>query len=151
MLEQPTRDKLRALRLTGMAEALEQQAHQPDAQGLAFAIPAKMVSRFLDEARTYGRFRHVRLGIRAENAGPDALPGRARVVRVTQVESRGPAAKAGLRKGDFLLSVDGVPVSRVSDVAYLTQLHGVGSSTPVTIRRGESPPERLVLTPDEAP
>lgn len=36
MLEQPTRDKLRALRLNGMAEALEQQAHQPDAQGLSF-------------------------------------------------------------------------------------------------------------------
>ncbi len=36
MLDQPTRDKLRALRLTGMAEALEQQAHQPDAQGLSF-------------------------------------------------------------------------------------------------------------------
>jgi len=36
MLEQPTRDKLRALRLMGMAEALEQQAHQPDAQGLSF-------------------------------------------------------------------------------------------------------------------
>ena len=36
MLQQPTLERLRALKLTGMAEALEQQLAQPQTHDLAF-------------------------------------------------------------------------------------------------------------------
>ena len=67
-----------------------------DGQGLAFAIPAEMARKFLEEVWTYGRVRHVRLGIRADNAGPEDFPGRLSAVRIKSVAASGPGDKAGL-------------------------------------------------------
>lgn len=121
-----------------------------DGQGLAFAVPARMAKKFLSEARTYGRVRKARLGIRADNAtGPDA-GGLGSVVRVTKVDADGPGARADLQPGDFILQIGGDPVHRVSDVAYLTQLHGAGIRITFTIRRGDGSPSEVEVVPDEA-
>ena len=133
-------------KVVGIATAV-----RADGQGLAFAIPAPMARRFLEEVRTYGRVRHARLGIKAENAVDGELPGLGSVVRITKVEKAGPAAKAELMEGDFILSINEQPVTRVSDVAYLTQLHGVGSRLTMTVKRGEEAPEQVLLIPAMAP
>lgn len=124
-------------------------AVRSDGQGLAFAIPAAMARRFLEEIWTYGRVRHARLGIRAETVGPGALQGRSRVVRITRVDAGGPGAKAGLEPGDFVLAINDSPVTRVSDVAYLSQLAGVGSRMSMTIKRGETPISQVLVIPAE--
>jgi S1-C subfamily serine protease len=129
-------------------------AVRSDGQGVAFAIPAPMVRRFLEEAWTHGRIRKARLGIKADNnfisAGPDAeLAGRGAVVRVTEVDETGPAAKAGLVEGDLILSIGDKPVERVSDVAYLTQLLGVGARVVLRIKRDGRPPEQVIVIPAE--
>jgi S1-C subfamily serine protease len=119
-----------------------------DGQGLAFAIPAPMAERFLDEARTFGRVRKTRLGINANDVtNPTDGPGT--VVQVTKVEPGGPGARANLEKDDVILRIDGTPVSRVSDVAYLAQLSGVGRKITLTVRRGDDPPTEVDLIPDE--
>ncbi|MCA9651610.1 MAG: trypsin-like peptidase domain-containing protein [Myxococcales bacterium] len=122
-------------------------AVRSDGQGLAFAIPSPMARRFLEEVWTYGRVRHARLGIKADNAIEGELPGRGSVVRITEVEESGPAAKAELMPGDFILAINDQPVNRVSDVAYLTQLHGVGSRITVTMKRGALPAEQVLVIP----
>ncbi len=122
-------------------------AVRSDGQGLAFAIPAPMARRFLEEVWTYGRVRHARLGIKADNATEGELPGRGSVVRITEVDEAGPAAKAELAVGDFILAINDQPVSRVSDVAYLTQLYGVGSRLTMTVKRGTAPAEQVLLIP----
>jgi S1-C subfamily serine protease len=118
-----------------------------DGQGLAFAIPAAMVRRFLDDAWTFGRVRHTRLGIKAENAEAGVLPGRGSLVRVTAVDEGGPAAHAGIRVGDLVIAIDGTAVRRVSDVAYLAQLAGVGSRITITIRHDGGEAEEVLLVP----
>jgi S1-C subfamily serine protease len=121
-----------------------------DAQGLAFAIPSAMARRFLEEVWTYGRIRHARLGIRGETVGPRVFPGRGSSVRITHVEAGGPGAKAGLKKGDFILAINDIPVARVSDVAYVSQLLGVGARIPVTIKRVDRPVSQVLIIPSEA-
>lgn len=120
-----------------------------DGQGLAFAVPAAMARRFLDEVWTYGRVRHARLGMNARNADAGVLAGRGRVVQVTAVDPAGPAAAAGIQTGDVVLAIDGAPVRRVSDVAYRTQLGGVGSRLTFTIARGDGADVEAVLIPSE--
>src|SRR5690606_31602761 len=122
-------------------------AVRADGQGLAFAIPSIMARRFLDEVWTHGRVRHARLGIKAENAAAGELPGRGSAVRVTEVDATGPGAKAELQPGDFILAIDDTPVNRVSDVAYLTQLRGVGARMTLTVRRGDAEPEDVLVIP----
>jgi len=121
-------------------------AVRADGQGLAFAIPAPMARRFREEIWTYGRVRHTRLGIAAEDAH-DVLVGRGSVVRITKVDAPGPGADAGLAVDDLLLAIDGKPISRVSEVAYLTQLRGVGANVLFTIKRGDRPAEQVVVVP----
>ncbi len=121
-----------------------------DGQGLAFAIPAAMAKRFLDEVWTYGRVRHARLGLSAENSEAGALPGRGSAVRVTSVDETGPAAKAGIVPGDFILAIDDSPITRVSDVAYRTQLCGVGARITVTIKHSGKASEQVLMIPASA-
>lgn len=121
-----------------------------DGQGLAFAIPAAMVRRFLDDVWAHGRVRHTRIGIKAENAEAGVLPGHGSLVRVTAVDASGPAADAGIVVGDFVIAIDGAPVRRVSDVAYLAQLAGVGARVTVRIRRDGAEPQDVLLVPADA-
>ncbi len=121
-----------------------------DGQGLAFAIPAEMAHKFLEEVWTYGRMRHVRLGIRADNAGPDDFPGRLSAVRVTAVTKGGPGEKAGLEIGDYVLAINDRPISRVSELAYQTQLLGVGARIRLTVKRDKQPLRQQVIIPGEA-
>ena len=126
-------------------------AVRADGDGIAFAIPAAMARRFLDEVWSYGRVRHTRLGIKADNVGPEVFPGRLSAVRVTAVEPSGPGDRAGLAEGDIILAVDDQAVTRVSEVAYLAQLRGVGAHLDLIVQRGAGAPRRLQLVPAEAP
>lgn len=121
-------------------------AVRADGQGLAFAIPAPMASRFREEVWTYGRVRHTRIGIAAEDA-QGVLTGRGSVVRITKVDAPGPGADAELEVGDLILAIDDRPISRVSEVAYLTQLRGVGANVTFTVKRGERVPEQIIVVP----
>ncbi|MFY0540303.1 S1C family serine protease [Nannocystis pusilla] len=115
--------------------------------GIGFAVPAPMVRRYLEEVLTHGRFRRVRLGLRAVD--DDEFPGRMATVKVTRVEAAGPGAKAGLQVDDFILSVAGRPVSRVSEVAYLTQLIGVDGPIELQVQRAGEPLRSVTLAPVE--
>lgn len=122
-------------------------AVRADGQGLAFAIPAPMARHFLQEVWIHGRVRHARLGMTVDDATEGELPGRGSVVLVKQVDPGGPAAEGGLQPGDFILGVGGDPVSRVSDVAYLVQLAGVGSQVSFSYKRGDGDIEECFVTP----
>ena len=71
-------------------------------------------------------------------------------VRITEIDEAGPAAHAGMQVGDALLAIDEQPVVRVSDVAYLTQLRGVGARVTMTIKRGDADPEQVLVIPSDA-
>jgi S1-C subfamily serine protease len=129
-------------KVVGIATAV-----RADGQGLAFAIPSPMARHFLEEVWIHGRVRHTRLGMTVDDAVDGELPGRGSVVLVKQVELGGPAAEGGLMPGDFILKVDGQPVSRVSDVAYLAQLAGVGSKVSFEYKRGDAGIETCFVTP----
>lgn len=118
-------------RVLGITTAVRQ-----DGQGLAFAIPSEMALAFVDEVRTYGHMRHVRLGIDAKNdSDAGDLPS---VVRVTSIDRDGPCDKASIEVDDLILGVNGRPITRVSQLAYQTQLAGVGAEVTFTILRASS-------------
>ena len=71
---------------------------------LAFAIPASDVQTVVAELIAEGRVQRSTLGLRLRSLRGS---GEARGVLVTAIESEGAAAKAGLKPGDRLLSLDG--------------------------------------------
>lgn len=118
-------------------------AVRSDGQGVAFAVPAAMARKFLEEVWTHGRFRHARLGVDVVD-----LDDR-RAVHVLKVEPGGPGARAGLVAGDLILAAEQQRVRRVSDLAYLGRLRGVGAPLRLLVQR-ETTRLALELVADEA-
>ena len=118
-----------------------------EGEGLGFAVPAPLARRYLEEVLEHGRFRRVRLGIAADE--DHEFPGRMMTVRVTRVEAAGPGAKAGLVAGDYVLAVQGRPVNRVSEVAYLSQFLGVDAPIELQVQRAGEALRVVTVVPVE--
>jgi len=120
--------------------------------GLGLAVPINTATRRIIAAlMTEGRFRRAYLGIAG---GPRPLPPRlARTlaqnsgVEVVQVVEDSPAARAGLRPEDLIVSIDGKSIATVDELHKLMVSDAIGRSLDVTLIRGGRPLEvRLVPT-----
>jgi S1-C subfamily serine protease len=122
-------------------------------QGLGLAIPVNSVTRRIIAAlMSEGRVRRAYLGIAG---GPRPLPpragrlvGRERGLEVVQVVAGSPAARAGIRREDIILEVDGAPVSDGGDLQRMMTVEFIGRPVTVAVIRGGEL-LHLRVTPDE--
>lgn len=136
--------------------------------GYGFAIPMDLAARVMEDLIEHGRVRRAWLGVSINQIYPEDqeyynLPQVAGVL-VQDVTDGGPAARAGLRQGDVIYSVDGTVVYRPNGLQNLiaqrrpreevtVRIYRDGSPRDMTIRLGEAPltgPEQPVARP-EAP
>jgi serine protease Do len=80
-------------------------------EGLGFAAPSNIVRTVYEQIRTIGRVRRGDIGIRAQTVTPELASGlslgRDNGVVLADVLPGSPAARAGLRPGDLVLTLDG--------------------------------------------
>jgi S1-C subfamily serine protease len=121
--------------------------------GLGLAVPINAATRrIVSELMTTGRVRRAFVGI----AGGDRpLPpavrtqvGRPSGVEVIGVDPDGPAAAAGVRPEDLIVSADGRPVERMDDLLRLMVGEAVGIPVTLGIVRAGRPVE-ISLVPAE--
>jgi serine protease Do len=97
--------------------------------GLGFAIPANNARRAVEDFIEEGRIVYGWLGVSIEDPTPNRLPGVAQSLGiedtpgalVLNVHQNSPAARGGIRPGDYIVSVDG---RDVSDTMELTRIVG---------------------------
>lgn len=127
--------------------------------GIGFAVPSSMVRVVLNSARG-GAKNVVRpwLGARLQQVDGDIASGlgleRPTGVLVTSVYDKGPAAQAGLKRGDAILAVDGQPVDNPDSFGYRFTLKGTQGQTPLTVLRGGKQMNiqvRLMPPPEDPP
>ncbi|NBJ12341.1 Do family serine endopeptidase [Microvirga arsenatis] len=127
--------------------------------GIGFAVPSSMVRVVLNSARG-GAKNVVRpwLGARLQQVDGDIASGlgleRPTGVLVTAVYDKGPAAQAGLKRGDAILAVDGQPVDNPDSFGYRFTLKGTQGQTPLTVLRGGKQMNiqvRLMPPPEDPP
>ena len=120
------------------------------AQGIGFAIPVDRAKRIVADLLQYGEVRAVWIGVRGQTltSGNDDLarPGGFRVRNVTPGS---PAARAGVRSGDLVVSVDGTPID--SREAFETALSTRGPGRPMRLVLRNSSGERTVTIQGQAP
>lgn len=108
--------------------------------GLSFAIPANIVREIVPELTTKGRVTRGSLGIDSfDTSAPmrkrlNLPPDRAGIV-VNKVERGTPAAKAGIRQGDFIVTVDQTPVANKAQFNRIVTRKAPGSKVGITFLR----------------
>ncbi len=127
-------------------------------QGLSFAIPIDMVVKVKDQLVAHGKVSRGRMGVTiqevnqslAQSFGLKQTGG----ALISSVEPGSPAAKAGLKDGDVILSLDGQDISRSIDLsARVAELRpgttatlGIwrkGAAQDIRISVGEAKPETV--------
>jgi len=109
-------------------------------EGIGFAAPSNIVKNVFNQIRSTGRVRRGEIGVSVQTITPLLatglnLPRVGRVV-IADVEPYSPAAAAGLRIGDIILSLDRKPMEngRQFDVNLYSRL--VGDHVILEIQRG---------------
>ncbi len=110
--------------------------------GIGFAIPSNLVRLVVQSALKGGKVQRPWLGASLQTLTPDiadtlglAAPSGALVAKV---HAKGPAAKAGLRAGDVVVSVDDKAVQDPQGFQYRFLTKGVGGSAVLgVVRKGQ--------------
>ena len=96
--------------------------------GIGFAVPSNTVTSVVEQLLEDGTASHAYLGVQTT----DAAGGGARVASVVE---GGPAARAGLRAGDVLRSLDGDEVEDSGSLSSLVGDHRPGDEVTLTVTR----------------
>jgi S1-C subfamily serine protease len=107
--------------------------------GIGFAVPAKSASRIADELIATGKARHPFLGVVGQTvdaalAKEKALPVSEGALVVEITKNTG-AAKAGIKPGDVIVSLDGTPIRSMDDLILQVRLRSVDQKVTVTLWR----------------
>jgi len=121
--------------------------------GLGLAVPIDDSTRRIMQAlMTEGRVRRAYIGIAG---GGRPLPprvaaavGREHGVEVVEVIEDSPAAQAGIRSGDLIVELDGVPISDARDIQRLMVGDAIGRSIAALVWRNGQP-RTLTMNPVE--
>ena len=123
--------------------------------GVGFAIPSNTLKKVIPELLKNGSYQHPWLGITGVDVTPDIATKmnltEARGFLVIDVNSNGPADKAGIRGGDkidtiegrevelggdIIIAIDGNPVRKIDDIlSHLEREKSVGDNISLTIIR----------------
>ena len=95
--------------------------------GIGFATPSELVMPIINQLRTSGHIERGWLGVSVANSDNG--------VTIAGIERTSPAARAGLRQGDIILSVNGERIEGALGLIRTVAAVSPGSSVNLTIRR----------------
>ena len=113
------------------------------ADGIGFAIPSDMAKRVMDSLLEHGSVHRGRLGVVIQDLNTDLADAMGldnpRGVLVADVQPSSAAAKAGIKRGDVILTVEGESVPNAGKLRTAIALAGAGNQVAIgLIRDGEA-------------
>jgi S1-C subfamily serine protease len=123
-------------------------------EGLGFAIPSSIVTSVADQIIRSGKATHAYLGVGTRTVTEDLQQqfdlSRSSGVLVASVTPNGPADKAGIVRGDILMSIDGQELKESSDLLQLIRDKMPGEKIQVKLDRNGQTLD-LTVTLEERP
>ncbi len=108
-------------------------------QGLGFAISMDLAADVANQLITVGKASHPYMGIIGQDLTADMAESMSLDIRegalLADVSENGPAAKAGLKRGDVVVKMSGEPVASMDDLVTLIRAEKVGSKVEVVYFR----------------
>ena len=98
--------------------------------GLGFAIPVNQAKRVAEEIISTGKSTHPVIGVSVDvrYAGPGAL--------ISAVTAGGPSAKAGLKPGDVIVSINGRPIADSTELVVAIRSYAPGDTVTIGVKAG---------------
>ena len=123
-------------------------------QGVGLAIPSNMAKNVMSQLLAGGTVHRGYLGVAIKNLDPEVAP-RLGVqdkegVVVGQVYDNSPAAKAGLKEGDVITSINAKPVRNSRELQDLVASLPLHKATQISVVR-DGQPKELQVTIEEQP
>jgi serine protease Do len=122
--------------------------------GIAFAIPARTASEVVQQLKSGGAVKRGWLGVRIQNVDEDTAASlglkEAKGALVAEVNGGSPAADAGIKSGDTVLSVNGAKVADSRDLARQIAAFAPGTTIELRVLRAQKEqtmPVKLGLLP----
>jgi S1-C subfamily serine protease len=104
--------------------------------GIGFAIPIDRARRIADDLIAHGEVREGYLGLSvADVPAKDGAAGKAAGVKVTGVEPGSPGEKAGVRRGDQILSVQGFDAGSAEEFRFRVRDLAIGEAARLDLLR----------------
>ncbi|MCC8982161.1 S1C family serine protease [Bradyrhizobium acaciae] len=111
--------------------------------GVAFAIPADTVKTVIPQLKEKGAVTRGWIGAEVQSITPDIAEtlgaNSLRGAVVVGVQNGGPAAKAGLRRGDAITSVNDEPIKSANELTRKVHAAAPGSSVKLSMVRDKAP------------
>jgi len=109
---------------------------------LCYAVPVSRVMAIADDLEKYGKIKRGWLGVSlASRTGKD-------IPEVSRVTKNSPAEKAGIRKGDKILKIDGSSVKTHADVVKIVKTLKPGQKTKIELLRDKVKKSVIVVIGD---
>jgi len=118
--------------------------------GIGFSIPSNLVRDVIDQIRKYGVTKRGWVGVRIQQVTDDmaqalGLPAPAGAL-IADVTSNGPAAKAGLQKGDLVMGFDGKPIRDSRELPRIVADTPIGKTVNVDyLRQGKKGTTKMLV------
>lgn len=117
--------------------------------GIGFAIPAKLVAQFVEQARQgYASFQRPWAGMFGQPVDADMANGlgldRPGGIVISELHPASPFRAAGFEAGDVILAVDGEDVNTPAEMVFRMSVAGLGSMAEVLMVRGGEVQSRKV-------
>jgi Do/DeqQ family serine protease len=110
--------------------------------GIGFAVPVNMARAVVTQLIAHGEVRRGQLGVVVQDLTPDLAAAMDLDLRggavVTRVEPRSLAERAGLRPGDVIVEVNGLPIDAAADLRNMVGLMPLGTQLDIVLYRNGS-------------
>ena len=122
--------------------------------GIGFAIPGNYAIQLADKIISGETVTHAHIGVSMQTVNSSNAKANKLSVDsgayVSEVTENGPAANAGIEKGDIITSIDGTTMGSADDVILAVRSHNIGDTVSVTVMRGsEEKTFEVTLDSDE--
>ena len=126
--------------------------------GYSYAIPVNITKKVVDDLIKYGTVQRGYIGVQyapasdmsAEEKKANGLPESAWGVYITDVQSSGAAAVAGIKKGDILTSINGVTISSGPEMQEQIARFKPGDKVNIGLQRGNQNITTVVTLKNQA-
>jgi serine protease Do len=107
--------------------------------GIGFSVPSNLAKQVVAQLKEYGRTKRGWIGVRIQSVGEEIADGlgldKPRGALVAAVTPEGPAAAAGIKAGDVILSFDGRPVPDMRDLPRIVAETAIDKKVDVKVWR----------------